>query len=126
MGAASDFLCKVAELQDQLRAFGDAVDGSVIEETAVRLERLHYAPMIILPIAKFLRIKKMELLEEIERIILLSDDEVYELSPGDPRGYFDLKVQYISVLVYYYKQLVYLRRGDPEAWDEVGELYVHD
>ncbi len=126
MGAASDFLNKVAVLQDDLRSVMDVPDATVIEDTARRLEGLNYAPTVILPVGEFLRIKKIQLLENIENIIILSDEEVYELSPGDPRGYFDLKLQYISQLVYYFKQLVKLRRGNPEAWDEVDELYVHD
>lgn len=126
MGAASDFLYKVAALQDELRTVTDVADPKLIEETAKRLEGLNYAPTVILPVDRFLRIKKIELLEQIETIIILSDEEVYELSPGDPRSYYDLKLQYISALIYYFKQLAQLRRGNPEAWDEVDELYVHD
>lgn len=126
MSATSDFLYKVAALQDDLRTVTDVADPKVIEETAKRLEGLNYAPTVILAVDRFLRMKKLELLEKIEDIIILSDEEVYELSPGDPRNYYDLKLQYISALVYYFKQLVQLRKGSPEAWDEVDELYVHD
>lgn len=126
MNMTTDFLYKVAELQDQLRALTDISDEKTITETAERLEGLNYAPTVIMPVGDFLRIRKIELLEKIEEIITLSDEQVYELSPGDPRSYFDIKQQYISALVYYFKQLVQLRRGNPEAWDEVDELYVHD
>lgn len=126
MSATADFLHKVAALQDELRAVTAVADPKVIEETAVRLEGMQYAPTVILPVDRFLRMTKLELLEKIEEIILLSAEEVYELSPGDPRSYFALKLRYISVLVYYFKQLTRLRRGVSEAWDEVDELYVHD
>lgn len=126
MSATSDFLYKVAALQDELRTVTDVADAHVIEETAKRLEGLNYAPTVILPVGRFLRMKKIELLEMIEDIIILSDEEVYELSPGDPRSYYDLKLQYISTLIYYFRQLAKLRKGNPEAWDEVDELYVHD
>lgn len=126
MSATSDFLYKVAALQDELRSVSDGADAMAIEETARRLEDLNYAPTVIFPVDRFLRMKKLELLEKIEDIIILTDEEVYELSPGDPRSYYDLKLRYISTLVYYFKQLARLRRGNPEAWDEVDELYVHD
>ncbi|WP_136809541.1 hypothetical protein [Desulfosediminicola flagellatus] len=126
MVTATDFLFKVAELQDDLRGVTDISDAKTVTETAERLEGLNYAPTVILPVADFLRIKKIDLLAKIEEIISLSDEEVYELSPGDPRSYFDMKLQYIATLVYYFKQLVQLRRGNAEAWDEVDELYVHD
>jgi hypothetical protein len=126
MSATSDFLNKVAILQDELRTVADVADSAAIRETAERLEKMNYAPTVILPVDSFLRMKKIELLEEIENIIILSDEEVYELSPGDPRSYYDLKLQYISAFVYYFKKLALLRRGNAEAWDEVDELYVHD
>jgi len=126
MSSTSDFLQQVAQLQDELRLVVDQPDPKVVEETAVKLEGLNYAPTVILPVAEFLRIKKIDLLGKIEEIILLSDEEVYELAPGDPRSYFAIKLQFISAFVYYYKQLARLRRDVPEAWDEVDELYVHD
>lgn len=126
MSSTSDFLQKVAELQDELRSVADLGDPKVIEETAAKLEGLNYAPTVVLPVAEFLRMKKIDLLAKIEEIILLSDEEVYELAPGDPRSYFAVKLQFISALVYYFKQLARLRRDVPEAWDEVDELYVHD
>jgi len=126
MNSTSDFLQQVAQLQDELRLVVDQTDPRVIEETAVRLEGLNYAPTVVLPVAEFLRIKKIDLLARIEEIILLGDEEVYELAPGDPRSYFSIKLQFISALVYYFKQLARLRRDVPEAWDEVDELYVHD
>ncbi len=126
MVTATDFLLKVAELQDDLRRLVDISDAKTVTETAERLEGLNYAPTVILPVDEFLRIKKTDLLSKIEEIITFSDEEVYEISPGDPRNNFEKKLQYIAALVYYFKQLVQLRRGNPEAWDEVDELYVHD
>lgn len=122
----SEFLYKVAELQDELRAITDGSTEMIIEETATRLEGFNYAPTVILPVQQFLRIKKVDLLKEIEQIVVLSEEKVYELSPGDSRNFLDLKIRYIATLIYYFKQLVTLRRGDPEAWDEVDELYIHD
>jgi hypothetical protein len=30
------------------------------------------------------------------------------------------------VIFYHYRKLLKLRNGDPEEWDEIDELYVHD
>jgi len=126
MITASDFLLEVGALQDEVRAMNDLADAKRVEEVATRLEELNYAPTVVLPVDRFLRIRKLELLAEIEKIIVLSDEEVYEMSPGDPRCSIECKLRYIVALVYYFRQLIQLRKGDPEAWDEVDELYVHD
>lgn len=126
MNSASEFLEQVAQLQDDLRLVVDQSDPKIIEETAVKLLSLNYTPTVIVPVSQFLRMKKLDLLAKIEELILLTDEEVYELAPGDRRSSFDLKLQFVASLVYYFKQLARLRRDVPEAWDEVDELYVHD
>ncbi|WP_419174710.1 hypothetical protein [Desulfosediminicola sp.] len=126
MITASDFLLEVSALQDEVRALNDIADARTVAEVAARLEALNYAPTVVLPLERFLRIRKLELLSEIEKIIVLSDEEVYEMSPGDPRCSIECKLRYIVALVYYFRQLVQLRKGNPDAWDEVDELYVHD
>lgn len=126
MITASDFLLEVGALQDEVRAMNDVADAKRVEEVATRLEELNYAPTVVLPVDRFLRIRKLDLLAEIEKIIVLSDEEIYEMSPGDPRCSIECKLRYIVALVYYFRQLVQLRKGNPEAWDEVDELYVHD
>jgi hypothetical protein len=35
-------------------------------------------------------------------------------------------VQFISVLIFYYRKLILLRKEDLDTWDEIDELYVHD
>lgn len=126
MTSASEFLEQVAQLQDDLRLVVDQSDPKIIEETAVKLLSLNYTPTVIVPVSQFLRMKKLDLLAKIEELILLTDEEVYELAPGDRRSSLDLKLQFVAALVYYFKQLARLRRDVPEAWDEVDELYVHD
>ena len=111
MVSASEFLHRVAELQDELRLVVDQGDSKMIEKTAVKLEGLNYAPTVIVPVGQFLRMRKVDLLARIEELILLNDEEVYELAPGDSRSSSDLTLQFIAV---------------PEAWDGVDELYVHD
>ncbi len=99
---------------------------AVIEDTAVRLEGLNYAPPVIIPNATFLRLTKQALLDEIDRILALPDQEACALAPNEPLKCQDLRVQFISVQIFYYKKLLLLRDGDLETWDEINELYVHD
>jgi hypothetical protein len=74
----------------------------------------------------FLRLRCKGLLAEIDRIVAMPDAEACALAPDNTKKCEDLRVQYITVLVFYYKKLLELRKGNPEEWDEVDELYVHD
>ena len=117
---------KVEQLKQKVRDFTDAAEESVIEETAQRLEKLNYAPPVIISIDKFLRLTKGSLLEEIDRILALPDAEACALAPDEPKKCQDLRLQFISVQIFYYEKLLLLRQGDIETWEEIDELYVHD
>ncbi len=117
---------KIAELKGELRKLNNHFLTSDIEETAVRLERLNYTPPIILPVDKFLRLTSETLLIEIDKILAMPDQEACALAPDKPAKCRDLRIQFISVLLFYYKQLIDLRLGKTDAWDEVDEMYVHD
>jgi hypothetical protein len=117
---------KVEQLKQKVRDFGDDAGASLIEETAQRLEKLNYAPPIIISIEKFLRLTKESLLAEIDRILALPDAEACALAPDEPKKCQDLRLQFISVQIFYYEKLILLRQGDIETWEEIDELYVHD
>jgi hypothetical protein len=74
----------------------------------------------------FLRLTKQTLLEEIDKILALPDQEACALAPDEPLKCQDLRVQFISVLIFYYRKLILLRQEDLDTWDEIDELYVHD
>jgi hypothetical protein len=74
----------------------------------------------------FLRLRSKGLLAEIDRILAMPEAEACALAPDNTEKCEDLRVQYITVLVFYYKKILELRKGNPEEWDEVDELYVHD
>ena len=122
----SDFLKKLGELQQEVKAQEDIDDRNVVEETAARLEGFNYGPPVLMPVADFLRCSKERLLQEIDKIASMPDSEVPTRETEKGKNSWELKLQHISVLVFYYKELVPLRAGVPEAWDEVDELYVHD
>ncbi|OGR19790.1 MAG: hypothetical protein A2X81_02060 [Desulfobacterales bacterium GWB2_56_26] len=117
---------KVKQFKVEVSGFLDEVSQEVIEKTAVRLEGLNYSPPVIIPIDKFLRLTKGGLLEEIDRILAMPDREACALAPNEPMKCQDLRLQFISVQIFYYKKLMLLRQDDIETWEEVDELYVHD
>lgn len=122
----SEFLEKLGVLQDEIKALDDINDKALIEETASRLEGFNYGPPVLMPVADFLRCSKEQMLLEIDRIANLPDDELVDTASAKDKNSLELKLQHISVMVFYFKELVDLRGGVPEAWDEVDELYVHD
>lgn len=126
MATDHSFSQKLEILKEEVRQLEDKAEANVVEETAVRLEGLQYAPPVIIPMEHFLRLTPSILLKEIDKIVDMSPQEVCALSPDDPQKCQDLRLQCIIVQIYYYKKLILLRQGDLEEWDEIDELYVHD
>lgn len=125
MLSLQEFNEKVARLKEEIKTITDVDDPAVIEETASRLKGFNYAPPILGDRNFFLNCTAKELLDEIDRIIgpsnsaaISSDEEEYQR--------LQIKLQHVSVLVFYFKELADLRRGLPEAWDEIDELYIFD
>jgi hypothetical protein len=126
MGANKTFLQQIDDLKKEVRQLDDDFDEDVVEATAVRLKGLNFSPPVITPMDSFLRLRSKGLLAEIDRILTMPDAEACALAPDNTKKCEDLRVQYITVLMFYYKKLLELRKGNPEEWDEVDELYVHD
>ncbi|THB78056.1 MAG: hypothetical protein D6B25_05375 [Desulfobulbaceae bacterium] len=122
----SEFEEKIKELKDEVAALPGDVAAAEIESTASRLEGFNFTPPIVIDITRFLRLTKTTLLQEIDTILAMPDAQACALAPDDPKKCQDLRIQFISVLIYYYKFLVQLREGNLEAWDEIDEVYVHD
>ena len=126
MGTEKTFLQQIDALQQEVRQLDDDFDDAVVETTAVRLKGLNFSPPVITPMDSFLRLRSKGLLAEIDRILAMPDAEACALAPDKTKKCGDLRIQYITVLIFYYKKLLQLRKGNPEEWDEVDELYVHD
>lgn len=120
------FAEKIADLRQEVQQFVDLAEENLIEATAKRLEGLNYTPPIVIPVATFLRLTRDSLLLEIEKLIALPDAEACALAPDNPGKCQDLRIQFVTVLIYYYKKLLQLREGVIEEWEEVDEQYVHD
>ncbi len=117
---------KIEQFKEEVIRLEDIAGQEVIEQTAARLERLNYTPPVIIPVADFLRLTSKTLLEEIDKILSMPDQEACTLAPDNSQKCQDFRLQFISGQIYYYKQLTLLRGGNPDTWDEVDELYVHD
>ncbi|MBM9603567.1 hypothetical protein [Desulfopila inferna] len=117
---------QVKELKEIIKQLRDDFPPEVIEQTAARLENLNYAPSVITPNEKFLRLDKQGMLDEVDRILKMPEEEACALAPGNTAKCEDLRLQFIKVLLFYYEKLILLRKDDADAWDEVDELYVHD
>jgi hypothetical protein len=126
MTAELSFEEQVEQLKQKVRNFEDAHDPALIEKTAQRLEKLNYAPPVIISLDRFLRLTRSSLLEEIDRILAMPDEEACALAPDEPGKCQDMRLQFISVQIFYYEKLVLLRDGDVDTWDEIDELYIHD
>ena len=126
MGAKLAFEQQIDELRNQVRELDDTIADEIIEQTAIRLKGLNFSPPVITPLDDFLRMRRGDLLAEIERILAMPDAQACALAPDNTKKCEDLRVQFITVLLYYYTKLSQLRQGNAEEWDEVDELYVHD
>ncbi len=117
---------KIEALRDDVRAMTDIDEPDMINETAARLKGLNYTPPVSVGLDTFLTFTTAGLVREIDRIIDLPDAEMAHLGGREKTGIWAVKLEHVSVLVFYFKELAALRRQVPEAWDEVDELYVHD
>jgi len=126
MADQASFQEQVEQFKQRVQNLDDSADETLIEETASRLEGLNYAPPVIIDLKQFLRLNRDSLLQEIDRILSMPDAEACALAPDNPAECRDLRLQFISVQIYYYEKLVLLRQGDIDTWEEIDELYVHD
>ncbi|MGD8958850.1 MAG: hypothetical protein PVI27_03315 [Desulfobacteraceae bacterium] len=126
MADGKSFSEKIAHLKAEINHLPDTHDAAGIEQTARRLEALTYSPPLIIPTATFVRLDRSALLEQVDAILAIEDAAVCALAPDNPGKGEDLRVQYLTVILYHYRKLLKLRSGDPEKWDEIDELYVHD
>lgn len=104
----------------------DSTDKEAIESTSRELRTFHYSPMLLFPVENFENITREGIIREIKRIRDLTPKEMSRsgFDPGDDID--EKKKNAISLIVHHYKLLVRLRKDEPEAWDEVNELYEDD
>jgi hypothetical protein len=126
MKAEQQFSAKVEEFKATINALPDVLKTIRIQQAAKRLEDLHFTPTLILPVTRFLYFSKTDLLEEIDRVAALTEQEIHEQGVALKRDLQEIKLEQIGMLVYHFKLLTRLRQDQPEAWDEIDELYGDD
>jgi hypothetical protein len=102
----------------------DAADDK-IQQTARTLEGMSYTPVLLLDTPGFLTMKADDIRDEVRRVMALNPEQIEQASAAgkDPEK---LKFDHLNLLFYHYRLLCRLRRDEPEAWDEVNELYEDD
>jgi hypothetical protein len=97
-----------------------------IERTARDLENIHYEPPVFIPSQGFLRYRVKDIHREIERIAGLKERDLAGIRLAQEIPADELKRKNIDILVSQFLLLERLRAGEPEAWDEIHELYEDD
>jgi hypothetical protein len=120
------------ELQQTLNSSVETVHNlpfhsrDIIESTAKRLEDYRYSPILLIPVDNFIRLTREELIDEMKRTVDLSEAEMRDLGFTDGADLTTKKDQQLNLLVHHFSLLSRLRNDEPEAWDEVEELYEDD
>lgn len=96
-----------------IRSLPDDASREQIEQTARRLEGACYEPFLIRAPSDFLRITKDRLLSFIVELSRASNEQ-------------ESTEQDLNLLLHQYRFLQRLRRDDPDAWDEISELWEED
>ncbi|MFO7850027.1 MAG: hypothetical protein R6V67_08720 [Spirochaetia bacterium] len=113
---------KKAEVRKNSRTW----DRSTIDRVALDLERYGYDPGIFFPVPGFASYTAEDMVEEIDRIIDMDEEEVKGFALAEERSVDEIKKISIDMLTDQFLLLEKLRAGEPEAWDEIHELYEDD
>lgn len=119
---------EVAKLRKEVEGFPEFSRGE-IEASSQALESFNYAPTLLIPTPNFIHFSRQDLLEEIDRIAGANKEDIEkELGIEEKKGQDlgELVLRHLNLLVYHYRLLIRLRQNDPEAWDEINELYEDD
>lgn len=95
-----------------------------IRQTAQVLEGMRYSPILLSDFDDFLSVDSTRFFPELEKVLNSPDIAEQELPSGLNQDEFREKKA--GLLLYHYKLLNRLRRGEPEAWDEINELMEDD
>ena len=121
-----EFLRNLDILKTRIAALPDIVDAKLIQQTAARLEEIHFTPTLMLPVERFLYLAKADVLAEIDRIAALTEADLRAQGIALLQDANEIKLEQIGLLVYHFELLTELRQDTPEAWDKIDELYAED
>lgn len=112
--------------KSEVRRNSRSWNRSTIDRVALDLERYGYEPGIFFPVPDFASYTKEDMIEEIDRIINMDEEEVKGFALAEERSVEEVKKIAIDMLTAQFLLLERLRAGEPEAWDEIHELYEDD
>ncbi|MFP4178514.1 MAG: hypothetical protein ACLFSA_00535 [Spirochaetaceae bacterium] len=112
--------------KSEVRRNSRSWDRSTIDRVALDLERYGYEPGIFFPVPGFASYTKEDMIEEIDGIINMDEEEVQGFALAEERTAEEIKKIAIDMLTAQFLLLERLRAGEPEAWDEIHELYEDD
>lgn len=113
------------ELRERLKQIPPDADEEHIISTASDLRGMNYTPILLFDTPSFFTMRAEDISNEFERIAALSDNEVMaDVLMDVPAD--KIKLNHLNLLLYHYLLLCRLRKGDPDAWDEINELYEDD
>lgn len=97
-----------------------------IEQTARELELHTFSPTLLIDMPDLIRAGRHQVSAHATHVMNLPDDAVelaLPLFPGDPQ---QVKLMHLRLLLDQYTLITQLRKGIPEAWDRINELYEDD
>jgi hypothetical protein len=110
----------------EINAVSDRADARRIEQVASDLERIQYEPIFLIPVEGFLRMTKEQVLEEVRRTCDLTDEQIASHEFQHREDPEKIRSEQLLMLKRNFHLLVRLRADEPEAWDEIHELYEDD
>ncbi|MDA3957819.1 hypothetical protein [Oceanispirochaeta sp.] len=112
------------DLEKSLKDLIISDDPDLIKKTADELKGLKYNPILLTDFDDFLSVDSSRFFPELGKILNSPEVSDEYLPQGETRESFREKKA--RILLYHYKLLNRLRRGEPEAWDEINELMEDD
>ncbi len=121
-----DLKAHAEEKKAQIRKKAGKWDKVTVDRVAIDLERYGYDPGIFFPVPDFPSYGIDDIESELDRIVDMDKEEVESFSLSQDRSIDEVKRIAIDMLSAQFFLLERLRAGDPEAWDEIHELYEDD
>ncbi len=131
MKESIDIKSLYAKLAEEISSLPDHTSNE-IESAAHHLEMLHYQNLLDSVDKNFLRYRKEDVLKKLKEIAIadiaklqstrtvVEEWENPDVSPETNRA------RRMELIVREYQKLCRLRSNEPEAWDEINELYYDD
>lgn len=122
----SENTASCTDLLGKLENITDEADNERIEAVASDLERMSYEPIFLLPVEGFLHMSKQEVLQAAQDVCRMTAEEVFSHDFQHREDAEQIKAEQLRMMIRNFQLLSRLRKDEPEAWDEIHELYEDD